>query len=62
MPNQGFLPEPLTSGDYLARAQTADFCGGAAVEVAVVIAPERQKTLRIASGQSGDLYLQPSAF
>jgi hypothetical protein len=38
------------------------FCGGGAFEAAVVIAPERQKILRIASGQSGDIYLQPSAF
>jgi hypothetical protein len=27
-----------------------------------VIFPERQKILRIASGQSGDIYLQPTAF
>jgi hypothetical protein len=38
------------------------FCGGGASEAAVVISPERQKILRIASGQSGDIYLQPSAF
>jgi hypothetical protein len=38
------------------------FCGGGAFEAAVVIGPERQKILRIASGQSGDIYLQPSAF
>jgi hypothetical protein len=37
-------------------------CGGGAFEAAVVISPERQKILRIASGQSGDIYLQPSAF
>jgi hypothetical protein len=38
------------------------FCGGGASEAAVVISPERQKILRIASGQSGDIHLQPSAF
>ena len=38
------------------------FCGGDASEAAVVIRPESQKILRIASGQSGDIYLQPSAF
>ena len=37
-------------------------CGGGASEAAVVIRPESQKILRIASGQSGDIYLQPSAF
>ncbi len=38
------------------------FCGGGVSEAAVVIRPEQQKILRIASGQSGDIYLQPSAF
>jgi len=37
-------------------------CGGGASEAAVVIRPESQRILRIASGQSGDIYLQPSAF
>jgi hypothetical protein len=37
-------------------------CGGGVSEAAVVIAAERQRILRIASGQSGDIYLQPSAF
>ena len=50
-------------GEHVVGATSTNlFCGGGAVEVAVVIAPERQKILRIASGQSGDLYLQPSAF
>ena len=38
------------------------FCGGGTFETAVVVMPERQRILRIASGQSGDIYLQPSAF
>jgi hypothetical protein len=38
------------------------FCGGGTSEAAVVIRPESQKILRIASGQSGDIHLQPSAF
>src|SRR6266496_3970464 len=38
------------------------FCGGGTSEAAVVIMPERQRILRIASGQSGDIFLQPSAF
>jgi hypothetical protein len=37
-------------------------CGGGTSETAVVIMPERQRILRIASGQSGDLILQPSMF
>ena len=37
-------------------------CGGGTSEAAVVIRPESQKILRIASGQSGDIYLQPGAF
>jgi hypothetical protein len=35
---------------------------GGTSEAAVVIRPEHQKILRIASGQSGDIHLQPSAF
>ncbi|HUK40734.1 MAG TPA: hypothetical protein VLX11_06820 [Candidatus Acidoferrales bacterium] len=41
---------------------SSSFCGGGAFEASVVVAPERQKILRIAAGQSGDIYLQPSAF
>lgn len=37
-------------------------CGGGTSEAAVVVRPESQKILRIASGQSGDIHLQPSAF
>jgi hypothetical protein len=37
-------------------------CGGGTSETAVVIMPERQRILRIASGQSGDILLQPSMF
>jgi hypothetical protein len=43
-------------------ASTGVLCGGGASEAAVVIIPERQRILRIAAGQSGDLHLQPSAF
>jgi len=50
-------------GEHVVGAtSTSSFCGGGASEAAVVIIPERQKILRIASGQSGDIYLQPSAF
>lgn len=41
---------------------TGVLCGGGTSETAVVVMPERQRILRIASGQSGDILLQPSAF
>ena len=43
-------------------ATSNGICGGGTSEAAVVIMPERQRILRIASGQSGDIFLQPSAF
>jgi len=46
----------------VAATSTSSFCGGGVSEAAVIISPERQKILRIASGQSGDIHLQPSAF
>ena len=49
-------------GEHIVGATSNGICGGGASEAAVVISPERQKILRIASGQSGDIYLQPSAF
>jgi hypothetical protein len=50
-------------GDHIVGAtSTQKYCGGGVSEMAVVITAERQKILRIASGQSGDLFLQPSAF
>ena len=50
-------------GEYVVSATPTDFfCGGGTSEAAVVIRPEHQKILRIASGQSGDIHLQPSAF
>jgi hypothetical protein len=50
-------------GEYVVSATPTDiFCGGGTSEAAVVIRPESQRILRIASGQSGDIHLQPSAF
>ena len=50
-------------GEYVVSATPIGFlCGGGTSEAAVVIRPESQKILRIASGQSGDIHLQPSAF
>jgi len=50
-------------GEHSVVATAAStICGGGTSEAAVVIMPERQRILRIASGQSGDIFLQPSAF
>ena len=53
----------IALGEHVVGATSASsFCGGGASEAAVVIKPERENILRIASGQSGDIHLQPSAF
>src|SRR6266511_562015 len=52
----------VSLGEHVVGATSNGICGGGASEAAVVIRPEQQKILRIASGQSGDIYLQPSAF
>ena len=49
-------------GEHIVGVTSTGYCGGGTAEASVVIAPERQRILRIASGQSGDIYLQPSAF
>ena len=49
-------------GEHSVVATSNGICGGGTSEAAVVIIPERQKILRIASGQSGDIFLQPSEF
>lgn len=49
-------------GEHLVGVTSNGICGGGVSETAVVIIPERQRVLRIASGQSGDIYLQPTAF
>jgi len=49
-------------GEHSVVVTSNGICGSGTSETAVVIMPERQRILRIASGQSGDIYLQPSAF
>lgn len=50
-------------GEHIvSAAPTGTLCGGGTSEATVVIRPESQKILRIASGQSGDIHVQPSAF
>ncbi len=49
-------------GEHSVVVSPNGICGGGTSEAAVVVMPERQRILRIASGQSGDIYLQPSAF
>jgi hypothetical protein len=52
----------VPSGEHIVGVTSNGICGGGVAEAAVVVFPERQKILRIASGQSGDIYLQPTAF
>jgi hypothetical protein len=53
----------LPLGEHIVVATSnSSFCGGGVSEAAVVIRPEQQNILRVASGQSGDIHLQPSAF
>ena len=49
-------------GEHSVVVTSNGICGGGTSETAVVIMPERQRILRIASGQSGDILLQPSMF
>jgi hypothetical protein len=49
-------------GEHSVVVTSNGICGGGTSETAVVIMPERQRILRIASGQSGDIILQPSMF
>ena len=52
----------VSFGEHSVVVTSNGICGGGTSETAVVIMPERQRILRIASGQSGDILLQPSAF
>ena len=49
-------------GEHSVVVTSNGICGGGTSETAVVIMPERQRILRVASGQSGDIFLQPSMF
>jgi hypothetical protein len=49
-------------GEHSVVATPNGICGGGTSETVVAIMPERQRILRIASGQSGDIFLLPSAF
>ena len=53
----------LPIGEHVVGATpTGILCDGGASKAAIVIRPESQKILRIASGQSGDIHLQPGGF
>ena len=52
----------VSLGEHSVVVTSNGICGGGTSETAVVIMPERQRILRIASGQSGDILLQPSMF
>ena len=49
-------------GEHSVVVTSNGICGGGTSETAVMIMPERQRILRVASGQSGDILLQPSMF
>ena len=49
-------------GEHSVVVTSNGICGGGTSETAVVVMPERQRILRVASGQSGDILLQPSMF
>ncbi len=49
-------------GEHSVAVTSNGICGGGTSETAVVVMPERQRILRVASGQSGDILLQPSMF
>jgi len=49
-------------GEHSVVVTSNGICGGGTSETAVIIMPERQRILRVASGQSGDILLQPSMF
>jgi hypothetical protein len=52
----------VSLGEHSVVVTSNGICGGGTSETAVVIMPERQRILRVASGQSGDILLQPSMF
>lgn len=49
-------------GEHSVVVTSNGICGGGTSETAVIVMPERQRILRVASGQSGDILLQPSMF
>jgi type IV pilus biogenesis protein CpaD/CtpE len=52
----------VSFGEHSVVVTPNGICGGGISETVVAVRPEHQRILRIASGQSGDLNLQPSAF
>ncbi len=49
-------------GEHVVGVTPRGICGGGTASTEVVVRADRQKVLRIGSGQSGDLTIQPSAF
>lgn len=52
----------VPAGERMIAAVNGSLCGGAVNEAAVVIAKEQQRTYRIAIGDAGAIFLQPTAF
>ena len=49
-------------GEHVVGVTPKGICGGGTASTEVVVRADRQKVLRIGSGQSGDITIQPSAF
>jgi len=52
----------LAPGDHVFGANATGICGGGTAEVGLTVKGGDQRRLRIASGQAGDLAIQPTAF
>jgi hypothetical protein len=52
----------LPAGEHVAGVKPAGICGGGSASAQVVMAAGATKLYRVASGQSGDVKIEPSAF
>lgn len=52
----------LPAGEHVAGVKPAGMCGGGSASAQMVMAVGATKVFRVASGQSGDVKIEPSAF
>lgn len=52
----------LPPGEHMVGARNGAICGGAIAEAAVTLTADAQKTYRIAIGDAGTVFIQPTAF
>ena len=52
----------LPAGEHMAGIRPNGICGGGSSSVALTMSPGATKVYRVASGQSGDVKIEPSAF